>query len=122
MKYTTLAHHRDFAQAIRGIAADDHYLIAAIYLLTADRDLWRRSRHHVHKERVQFDNISITNCTTNQYNLFSCAKDIYCGTQTFTVSELVDEIIVTPRTFQIICNAMAIARNGINALKSIGGA
>ena len=119
MKYTTLAHHRDFAQAIRGIAADDHYLIAAIYLLTADRDLWRRARHNVHKDRIQFDSISIT---TNQYNLFSCAKDIYCGTQTFTVSELVDEIIVTPRTFQIICNAMAIARSGINALKSIGGA
>ena len=39
MKYTTLAHHRDFAQAIRGMTADDHYLIAAIYLLTADRDL-----------------------------------------------------------------------------------
>lgn len=121
MKYTTLAHHRDFAQAIRGMAADNHYLIAAIYLLAADRDLWHRSRHHVQKDRILFDNINIANCTIDQYNLFSCAKDIYSGTQNFTISELVDGLIVTPKIFEVICNAMAVARNGINAMKAIAG-
>lgn len=121
MKYTTLAHHRDFAQAVRGMSADSHYLIAAIYLLSADRYLWHQACPYAKKDRILFDRISIGNCTMDQYNLFTCAKDIYCGTQSFTVSDLVDGIIVTPRIFQLICNAMAIARNGINALKSTGG-
>ena len=121
MKYTTLAHHRDFAQAVRGVAADNHYLIAAIYLLAADRELWRRARSFVKKDRILFDSISIGNCTMDQYNLFSCAKDIYSGTQSITVSELVDGLIVTPKIFEVICNAMAVARIGINALEPIGG-
>ena len=116
MKYTTLAHHRDFAHAIRGMDADEHYHIAAVYLLTADRDLWQRAQHLVTKNHIQFADISIANCTMDQYNLYSCAKDIYCGTGSFTVSDLVDSIIVHPKMFKLLCNAMAIARYGINAL------
>lgn len=116
MKYTTLAHHRDFAHAVRGTDADEHYHIAAVYLLTADRELWQRAQHLVTKNHIQFADISIANCTMDQYNLYSCAKDIYCGTCGFTVSDLVDSIIVHPRMFKLLCNAMAIARYGINAL------
>jgi hypothetical protein len=54
----------------------------------------------------------------DQYNLYSCAKDIYCGTGSLTVSDLVDGIIVHPRMFKLLCNAMSIARYGINALNS----
>lgn len=80
---------------------------------------WSCCKHHIINGCVFFENIKLNNCTERAYTLYCAAKDLTLGTKHLTVSDLSDADLVPPMLFRTICNAMAIRRFGLAAIKEI---
>ena len=118
MRYKNEKHQSEFEDAIRKKDKKDYAMMAALYLLTADLRLWHLSKRHVGKISINFADIRLKNIHENGYALFCCAKDLCLGTKNLTVADLADTTIIEPKIFGVICNAMAIRRFGLGAIKT----
>lgn len=107
-------HRKAFLKAIENIDPDNKVVIAALYLLTADRILWKQASRFVNGSHIDFEHIKAVNNSTDSYALLCVAKDFCLGTKHITVSELADEDIIRNRIFLLICHAMLIRRYGYN--------
>lgn len=116
MDYKNEKHRIAFEEAIRKKDRKKYTLLSALYLLTADCQLWRLVRHCVMNNAICFEQIRLHETSTSGYALFCAAKDLYCDTKNFTVSDLADADIIPPKIFGLICNAMAIRRFGLGAI------
>ena len=119
MTYLNEKHRARFTLAAKNIAKANYALLSALYLLTADQRLWSCCKHHINSGCVFFENIKLNNCTERAYTLYCAAKDLTLGTKHITVSDLSDADLVPPMLFRTICNAMAIRRFGLAAIKEI---
>ena len=117
MRYKNEKHQSEFEEAVRKKDKKDYAMMAALYLLTADLRLWNLSKRHVGKIGINFADIRLKNIHENGYALFCCAKDLCLGTKHLTVSDLADTDLIPPKLFELICNAMAIRRYGVGAVK-----
>ena len=117
MTYINEKHRARFTLAAKNIAKANYALLSALYLLTADQRLWSCCKHHIINGCVFFENIKLNNCTERAYTLYCAAKDLTLGTKHLTVSDLSDADLVPPMLFRTICNAMAIRRFGLAAIK-----
>ncbi len=118
MRYKNEKHQSEFEEAIRKKDKKDYAMMAALYLLTADLRLWNLSKRHVGKISINFADIRLKNIHENGYALFCCAKDLCLGTKHLTVADLADTDLIPPKLFELICNAMAIRRFGLGAIKT----
>lgn len=78
MYYKNKTHQRIFEEQVNGnpCKCPNEYL-AALYLLTADRDLWRAAKYEIERKVIDFSKIRPKEYTTNNYTVFIVAKDIY---------------------------------------------
>lgn len=117
MIYLNERHRARFALAAKNVRKDNFALLAALYLLTADGRLWNCCKHHIAANTVFFEKIKLYDCSERAYTLYCAAKDLTLGTKHITVSDLADADLVPPMLFRTICNAMAIRRFGLAAIK-----
>ena len=117
MTYINEKHRAGFTLAAKNISKANYALLSALYLLTADQRLWSCCKHHINSGCVFFENIKLNNCSERAYTLYCAAKDLTLGTKHITVSDLSDADLVPPMLFRTICNAMAIRRFGLAAIK-----
>lgn len=117
MTYINEKHRARFALAAKNVRRDNFALLATLYLLTADGRLWNCCKHHIAGNAVFFEKIRLHACSERAYTLYCAAKDLTLGTKHITVSDLADSDLVPPMLFRTICNAMAIRRFGIAAIK-----
>jgi len=117
MIYLNERHRTRFALAAKNVHRDNLALLSALYLLTADGRLWNCCKHQVKNDCVFFENIRLGDCHERAYTLYCAAKDLTLGTKHITVSDLADADLVPPMLFRTICNAMAIRRFGLAAIK-----
>ena len=117
MTYLNEKHRARFELSAKNIPKANYALLSALYLLTADPRLWNCCKHHVHSGCVFFEDIKLNNCTERAYTLYCAAKDLTLGTKHITVSDLSDADLVPPMLFRTICNAMAIRRFGLAAIR-----
>lgn len=113
MKFASKIHRRLFNEAIRNRGNADPRVLAAIYLLTAQRRLWSKVKPHVLKNDIRFADMNQTGYTPAEYTLINCAKDICLRTRYMTVSELSDVRLISPRMYDAISTAVKIARTGV---------
>lgn len=116
MDYRNKKHKITFEEAIRKKDKKNYAVISALYLLTADSQLWQTVRHYVVNSAISFEQIALHGTSTNAYALFCAAKDLYSATNSLTISDLADTNIIPPKIFELICNAMAIRRFGLGAI------
>ena len=116
MNYYSKKHECDFKQTLERIDPNNLRVLSAVYLLTADTQLWRRVQNQVEKNCIRFEKINLGSVDEKAYTLFCCAKDLYLGTKHITIADLADEQLISPKMFGIICNALAIRRFGIGVL------
>ena len=116
MNYFGKKHESDFKKTLERIDSENYKLASAVYLLTADAQLWRRVQNQVEKNCIRFDRMNLGSVDEKAYTLFCCAKDLYLGTKHITIAELADEQLISPKMFGNICNALAIRRFGIRVL------
>ena len=116
MNYYSKKHESDFKQTFERIDPNNLRVLSAIYLLTANVQLWRRIQNQVEKNCIHFDRMNLGSVDEKAYTLFCCAKDLYLDTKHITIADLADEQLISPKMFGIICNALAIRRFGIGVL------
>ena len=122
MYFKNDTHHTVFTEAVGRLDRKNLALMAAVYLLTAERRLWNCVSQHTGRNRIRFGDIRLHGTTENSYALYCAAKDLYLGTKNLTIGDLADTELIPPKTFGLICNAMAIRRFGLGAVKCKEGA
>ncbi len=93
-------------------------LISAVYLLTADNELWKYVWKYVDRDRIFFGKIKPKDLSSEAYILLCAAKDLYLGTEHILLSELADPVIVEKTTFCLVLNALGIRRFGYSYLST----
>ena len=94
-------------------------LLAALYLLTADRNLWSQVRDHISLRRVYVEDMRPKNLTGTSYVFFAAAKDILSGTRNIQLMEISDPALLSMKSYMILCTALAIRAYGVEKASQI---
>ncbi len=94
-------------------------LLAALYLLTADRNLWSQVRDHISLRRVYVEDMRPKNLTGTSYVYFAAAKDILSGTRNIQLMEIADPALFSLDDYMILCTALAIRAYGLERARRI---
>lgn len=90
---------------------------AAMYLLTANGDIYRRTANCFCKHGLEFDYAVLRGISLHNYALFMAARSIYAKSADISLSDLADPEIIDPEAFRLIINAILIARYGLAAFQ-----
>lgn len=115
--YRNEKHREVFEEITAKMDKKNYALLSALYLLTADHRLWKIMKHHIQKNGVDFQNVSLKGIHENGYTLYCVAKDLYLGTKHLSVSDLANTELIRPQMFMLVCNAMAVRRFGLKAIR-----
>ena len=94
-------------------------LLAALYLLTADRNLWSQVRDHISLRRMYVEDMRPKNLTGTSYVYFAAAKDILSGTRNIQLMEIADPALLSMKSYMILCTALAIRAYGVERASRI---
>ena len=94
-------------------------LLAALYLLTADGNLWNQVKDQVSFRRVYVDDMRPKNLTGTSYVFFAAAKDILSGSHTVQLTEIADPALLSMKSYMILCTALAIRDYGVEKASQI---
>ena len=94
-------------------------LLAALYLLTADRNLWNQVRDHISLRRMYVEDMRPKNLTGTSYVYFAAAKDILSGSHTIQLTEIADPALLSMKSYLILCTALAIRAYGVERASRI---
>jgi hypothetical protein len=106
------------AQAIFGIYRNRNTpaYYAALYLLTSDDSLFRRTADCVRKKKIDFQFADVRNMTVSQYALYKTAKSLYNESSEVSIDEFADPSLFGLEEFKTAVNAMLISRYGLSAV------
>ena len=88
-------------------------LLAGLYLLTADGNLWNQVKDQISLRRVYVDEMRPKNLTGTSYVFFAAAKDILSGSHTVQLTEIADPALLSMKSYLILCTALAIRAYGV---------
>ena len=91
---------------------DTPVFLAALYLLTSNKEIGDRSFNCFTKGGIDFRYARRRGISQHDYTLLMGAKSLYCGTDEVTQGDLVE-----PQIIRLLINALLIARFGLDALK-----
>lgn len=120
IKFKSALHRKTFTEFIsanvRNPYLSRYEYIAAVFLLSADKFLWKRSRNALTAYSVNFDHLNLSGISTDGYALFTAAKAIYHGAADISINELCDTDLVDDATVMTIFAGIMLVRNGIGLL------
>lgn len=120
LKFRNSLHRKTFTGFIFENVKNPYYsrneYVAAVFLLSADKSLWRRSQSALTGHSVDFGNIDLTGISTDGYALFKAAKSVYNGSADISLNELCDIDLIGEDTFHTIFSGALLLRNGIGLL------
>ena len=120
MMYRDDRHQRTFEkEAAMRPESISRALLAALYLLTADRNLWSQVKDHISLRRVYVEDMRPKNLTGTSYVFFAAAKDILSGTRNIQLMEIADPALLSMKSYMILCTALAIRAFGVERASRI---
>lgn len=117
MDYRSNKHKEVFEEIVSKMDKKNDAFISAVYLMTADFELWQVMKHYTDKNTINFEKPKLKCIGEKGYTLYCVAKDLYLGTKHLSISDLADKELISKKMFALICNAMAIRRFGIKAME-----
>ena len=103
MIYRDDRHHHTFEkEAAMRPESISRPLMAALYLLTADRNLWSQVRDHISLRRVYVEDMRPKNLTGTSYVYFAAAKDILSGSHTIQLMEIADPALLSMKSYSCL--------------------
>lgn len=114
-------HRRRFEQAkaalrINLYAMSPRYA-AALFLLTADEQLWRIAQKGTTHHSIIFGQMKLRNISTDAYALYQTAKSLYTGKESIAVTELSDPELIDGPLLMLIVNGILITRFGADVFQ-----
>ena len=120
MMYRDDRHQRTFEkEAAMRPESISRALLAALYLLTADRNLWSQVKDRISLRRVYVEDMRPKNLTGTSYVYFAAAKDILSGTRNIQLMEIADPALLSMKSYMILCTALAIRSYGVERASRI---
>ena len=120
MIYRDDRHHHTFEkEAVMRPESISRALLAALYLFTADRNLWNQVRDHISLRRMYVEDMRPKNLTGTSYVYFAAAKDIMSGTRNIQLMEIADPALLSMKSYMILCTALAIRAFGVERASRI---
>lgn len=111
--YKNVIHQQIFENRVnRNPCRCSNKYLAALYLLTANKELWDASKQIIGRKSINFSRIIPKNFTATGYTLFTVAKDIYVGEIHITIKDLCDRQLVSDQLFDLFLSAFYISRLG----------
>lgn len=99
--------------------SNNNRTLAAVFILTSDKDLWERMKRNCENGQIVFDGIPLSDFSPEQYALFMAAKDLYIDETHLSITDLADKAVLDNNAFALIMNAICIARCGIKNEKTM---
>lgn len=96
---------------------DTNAYYAAIYLLTSNDDIYRRTANCFCKDGIEFGYAVLKNTSPHNYALFMAARDLCGKTEAVTMADLAEPEVIDPEALRLIVNATLIARYGLAAFQ-----
>lgn len=90
--------------------------VAAVFLLSADKFLWKRACASLTVHSMKFDELNLTGISIEGYALFMAAKSIYRGGAGVSLNELCDVNLIDDATALTIFAGVMLVRKGIGLL------
>ncbi len=120
VRFKNYFHRKNFAEYISpknsNYFSNRDEFIAAVFLLSADKFLWERSKSAMSRYSVNFDAIDLSGISIDGYALYKAAKAVYNGDSDVSLGELCDwSLIDDPTTLTIFAGVM-LRRNGVKML------
>ena len=120
MRFKNYYHRKSFAEYI-SLKNSDYYsnrseLIAAVFLLSADKFLWERSKSALTRYSVNFNSIDLSGISTEGYALYKAARAVYNGDSDISLSELCDWTLIDDPVALTIFTGVMLRRNGVKML------
>ena len=94
-------------------------LLAGLYLLTADGNLWNQVKDQISLRRVYVEDMRPKNLTGTSYVYFAAAKDILSGSHTIQLMEIADPALLSMKSYMLLCTALAIRAYGVEKASRI---
>ncbi len=120
IKFKSALHRKTFTEFIsanvRNPYLSRYEYIAAVFLLSADKFLWKRSRRALTGYSVNFKSLNLSGISTEGYALFTAAKAIYHGGAGISMNELCDVDLIDDSTVATIFAGIMLFRNGVGLL------
>lgn len=89
---------------------------AALFLITSDKDLLRRTLNCVTKKGIDFSRANLHNISPENYALYKISKGLYTESAEVSLDELADPELISSEAFYLVINAMLVSRYGLSAL------
>ena len=89
---------------------DTNAYYAAMYLLTSNDDIYRRTANCFCKDGIEFGYAVLKNTSPHNYALFMAARDLCDKTEAVTMADLAEPEVIDPEALCLIVNATLIAR------------
>ena len=90
--------------------------LAAVYLLSADKELWFRAKKAIDGKNIIFDQIDKKELSCYSYTLYRLAQDFYEGMQHIGLHDIGDTYLISDKTCALIINAINVCREGYDAI------
>ena len=120
MIYRDNRHHHTFEkEAAMRPESISRPLLAALYLFTADGNLWNQVKDHISLRRMYVEDMRPKNLTGTSYVYFAAAKDILSGTRNIQLMEIADPALLSMKSYMILCTALAIRAFGVERASRI---
>lgn len=87
--------------------------ISAVFLLSADKLLWERSKSAIARYSVNFGAIDLSGISTEGYALYKAARTVYDGKSDVSLSELCDWTLIEDSTVLTIFAGVMLLRNSV---------
>ena len=120
IKFKSAWHRKTFTEYITENVKNPYLsrneYIAAVFLLSADKFLWKKARSALTGYSVNFKSIDITGITTEGYALFTAAKAVYHGSADISINELGDVNLIDDSIVMTIFAGIMLFRDGIGLL------
>lgn len=96
---------------------DTNAYYAAMYLLTSNDDIYRRTANCFCKDGIEFGYAVLKNTSPHNYALFMAARDLCGKTEAVTMADFAEPEVIDPEALRLIVNATLIARYGLAAFQ-----
>ena len=96
---------------------DTNAYYAAMYLLTSNDDIYRRTANCFCKDGIEFGYAVLKNTSPHNYALFMAARDLCGKTEAVTMADLAEPEVIDPEALRLVVNATLIARYGLAAFQ-----
>lgn len=120
IKFKSASHRKTFTEFITENVKNPYLsrneYIAAVFLLSADKFLWKKVRCALTRYSANFKSLDIAGISTEGYALFMTAKAIYRGGVDISLHELCDADLIDDSIVMTIFAGVILFRNGIGLL------